>query len=99
MPGNNQANDFPHLINGPLFRLHISANVSYTVTHEDRWANASSRHLGADPALGSAPGQGRRESEQRDEELWTLSDHDLPLAASGEARRRESVASAQAHGA
>jgi hypothetical protein len=74
----------------------------YTSLHEtaeDRWSNATSRHLGDDSALGRASGQSGRESEQRDAELRTMPYHDLPLAAGGRTRRRERIAGAPASGA
>src|SRR5712692_11251708 len=77
----------------------MTENLRYTFVHEDRRAGASSRYLGADTALGGASGQGGRECERCDEELRALSYHDLPLAAGGEARRGEGVASAPTPGA
>src|SRR5208282_1041206 len=72
--------------------------MHYTCVDEGRWSNAAARYFRADSALGGAPGQGGREPEQRDEELRTVSYDGLSLAAGGQARRREGVASAPAPG-
>src|SRR5438874_2659353 len=74
----------PALLTGPWFSLHMEAFLVYTSLHEaaeDRWSNAASRYVGDDSALGGASGGSRRESEQCDEELRAVPDHDLSLVA------------------